>query len=103
MIEFSTRFADVLAPVIGYDTDVQIVASDGVWVTDDTGRRYLDFACGISVTNLGHQHPHVKAAVLDQVDKLWHAGGSFKYASKVEAAERLRTRSPLTASISSCS
>ena len=78
MTDFSTRFSDVLAPVITYDTDVQIVASDGPWVTDIDGRRYLDFACGIAVTNLGHQHPHVKAAVLAQIDQLWHAGGAFK-------------------------
>jgi 4-aminobutyrate aminotransferase len=94
MTDFSTRFSDVLAPVITYDTDVQIVASDGAWATGIDGKRYLDFACGIAVTNLGHQHPHVKAAVLEQIDQLWHAGGAFKYASKLEAAERLRTITP---------
>jgi 4-aminobutyrate aminotransferase len=92
--DFSTRFSDVLAPVIAYDTDVEIVASDGVRVTDSDGNTYLDFACGISVTNLGHQHPGVKAAVLEQIDRLWHAGGSFKYESKVRAAEALRDVTP---------
>lgn len=94
MTDFNTRFNSVLAAVIGYDTDIEIVASDGSWVTDRDGNRYLDFACGISVTNLGHQHPHVKTAVLDQIDRLWHAGGSFKYESKVLAAERLREVTP---------
>ena len=94
MTDLTTRFKELLAPVITYDTDVEIVASDGVWVTDRQGRRYLDFACGISVTNLGHQHPHVKAAVLAQVDQLWHAGGAFKYSSKVRAAERLLEVTP---------
>lgn len=94
MSDFSTRFADVLAPVAAYDTDVEIVASDGVWVTDREGNRYLDFACGISVTNVGHQHPGVKAAVLGQLDQLWHAGGSFKYESKILAAEALREVTP---------
>jgi 4-aminobutyrate aminotransferase len=89
MTDLTARFDELLAPVITYDTDVEIVGGDGVWVTDTKGRKYLDFACGISVTNLGHQHPHVKAAVLDQIDQLWHAGGAFKYSSKVRAAERL--------------
>ena len=95
MTDFSARFSEVLAPVIGYDSDIQIVASDGVWVVDDAGKRYLDFACGISVTNLGHQHPGVKAAVLQQIDQLWHAGGSFKYESKVRAAEALASITPV--------
>ena len=36
----------------------------------------------------------VKAAVLEQIDQLWHAGGSFKYESKVRAAEALATVTP---------
>jgi len=92
--DFSSRFTDVLAPVAAYDTDVEIVGGDGVWVTDRDGNRYLDFACGISVTNVGHQHPGVKAAVLEQIDQLWHAGGSFKYESKVRAAEALKRVTP---------
>jgi 4-aminobutyrate aminotransferase len=92
--DFSSRFTELLAPVITYDTDVEIVGGDGVWVVDRDGNRYLDFACGISVTNVGHQHPGVKAAVLAQIDQLWHAGGSFKYESKIRAAEALRRVTP---------
>ena len=94
MPDFSSRFRDVLAPVASYNSNVEIVSGDGVWVTDRDGKRYLDFACGISVTNVGHQQPDVKAAVLDQVDQLWHAGGSFKFKSKVRAAEALQTVTP---------
>ena len=90
MSDFNTRFTEVVAPVIGYDSDIQVVASDGSWVTAADGKRYLDFTCGIAVSNLGHRHPHVKAAIVAQIDELWHAGGSFKYESKVLAAERLR-------------
>ena len=35
-------------------------------------RPYLDFTCGIGVTNLGHCHPRVDAAVLEQVKKGAH-------------------------------
>lgn len=94
MSDFSSRFSEVLAPVVAYDTDVAIVGGDGPWVTDAEGNRYLDFACGISVTNVGHQHPAVKQAVLEQIDQLWHAGGSFKYESKIRAAEALRNVTP---------
>ena len=94
MTDFSHRFSEVLAPVIAYDSDIEIVSGQGSWVVDATGKRYLDFATGISVTNLGHQHPHVKAAVLDQIDRLWHAGGSYKFESKLLAAERLAEVTP---------
>ena len=73
MSDFNTRFTEVVAPVIGYDSDIQVVASDGSWVTAADGKRYLDFTCGIAVSNLGHRHPHVKAAIVAQIDELWRS------------------------------
>ena len=40
---------------------------------DVEGKRYIDFASGISVLNTGHVHPKVKAAVAQQLEKLMHA------------------------------
>lgn len=37
------------------------------------GRRFLDFTSGIGVTNLGHCHPNIVAAVQEQAGKLCHA------------------------------
>jgi acetylornithine aminotransferase len=53
------------------------VAGDGVWLTDDAGRRYLDFAAGIAVVGLGHRHPAPLAAAHAQLDRLWHASNLF--------------------------
>jgi predicted acetylornithine/succinylornithine family transaminase len=39
------------------------VRGDGVYMIDDTGKRYLDFVAGIAVTSLGHNDPGVNAAV----------------------------------------
>ena len=94
MADFLKRFSDVVAPVVAYNSDIEIVAGSGSWVTDSAGKRYLDFACGISVTNLGHQHPLVKAAIEAQLERLWHAGGNYKFESKVRAAEALRDVTP---------
>jgi 4-aminobutyrate aminotransferase len=85
----SQRLEKVFAPVIGWASDVEVVAAEGCWVTDVEGERYLDFACGISTVNAGHNHPKVLAAARAQLDKVWHAGGSFIYESLVLAAERL--------------
>jgi len=94
MADLVSRSQDLIAPVISWDTDIEIVAGNGSYVTSASGEEYLDFACGIAVNNLGHQHPGVKAAVLSQIDKLWHAGGVFRYETLVGAAERLRDITP---------
>ncbi len=89
MSELIKRHNQVYAPVIGFDTRVEAAEAEGAWITDHEGERYLDFATGISVTNVGHRHPHVVAAVEDQLRKFWHAGGSFRYESMIRAAERI--------------
>ena len=89
MTDISTRYQEIIAPVIAYDTEIDIVRGSGSWVTDADGQRYLDFACGIAVLNLGHVHPEVLAAARDQLERLWHAGGTFLYDSILTAAERI--------------
>lgn len=88
------RHEKVYAPVIAWDSDLEIVSAEGAWVTDVEGEKYLDFACGISVTNAGHNHPAVVAAAKDQLDKVWHAGGAFRYDSLVTAAEKVLEHTP---------
>jgi 4-aminobutyrate aminotransferase-like enzyme len=41
-----------------------------VWDTD--GKRYIDFVGGIGVLNLGHCHPRIVDAILDQATRLTH-------------------------------
>ncbi len=94
MSDLVARQSSLIAPVIGFDTEIEVVASDGSWVTAADGTRYLDFTCGIAVSNLGHQHPVVKQAILDQVDQVWHSGSVFRYETIVTAAERLRSVTP---------
>jgi 4-aminobutyrate aminotransferase / (S)-3-amino-2-methylpropionate transaminase / 5-aminovalerate transaminase len=64
-----------------------------VWDAD--GRRYIDFASGISVLNTGHVHPKVKAAVAAQLEKLTHACFQVTpYESYVALAEALNAIAP---------
>src|SRR5690348_6356708 len=44
--------------------------AEGVYVYDESGQRYLDFAGGYGVFSLGHCHPRVVAAVQQQVGRL---------------------------------
>ncbi len=93
-MKFIERHKSVIGRVIGFDSDVQIVSSDGLYLTDADGKQYMDFACGIATSNLGHGHPHVLNAIHEQVDQVLHAGGAFKYDSMVRAGERLRDVTP---------
>ncbi len=94
MSDLIKRHQDVIAPVISFDTELEIVEAEGIWLTDAEGERFMDFTCGIAVTNLGHRHPHVVEAVEEQLRRVWHAGGVFRYGSLVRAGEALREVAP---------
>lgn len=94
MTDLQNRFNDIIAPVIAYDNDIEITEAKGSWLTAADGRQFLDFACGIATTNLGHRPDDVVAAAQNQLNRVWHAGGSFLYSSIVEAAERIVSVAP---------
>ena len=53
------------------------VKGKGSVLTDIDGRKYLDFFPGWGVSNTGHCHPKVVAAVRDQIGKLIHIPNNF--------------------------
>lgn len=64
-----------------------------IW--DSEGRRYIDFAAGIAVTNTGHNHPKVKAAAAAQLDDFSHVCFQVTpYESYITLAERLSELAP---------
>ncbi len=63
---------------------------------DAEGRRYVDFAGGIAVLNVGHRHPKVMAAVHGQLDRCTHAAFQVTaYEPYVALAERLNALAPI--------
>lgn len=61
----------------------------GSRVWDTTGKSYLDFSCGIAVTNLGHSHPAVINAIRSQSEKIQHTSNMFWNSPSMELADRL--------------
>ncbi len=62
---------------------------------DVEGRRYIDFAGGIAVQNIGHRHPRVLAAVRDQLEAFTHTCFQVTpYEVYVRLAERLNRLAP---------
>ncbi len=61
---------DLLSPVWTHLTNIQPERGEGVYLYDAEGQRYIDFTCGIGVTNTGHCHPKVVKAIQEQAEKL---------------------------------
>ncbi len=67
-----------------------ITRAQGVWLYGEDGQRYLDGISSWWVNLFGHGHPHIKAALVDQLDKLDHVMlAGFTHAPVVELSERL--------------
>jgi len=65
------------------------VKGEGVWLMDDTGRRFLDLGGGIAVNALGHANPKLVAALTEQAGALWHTSNLYKIPQQERLAEML--------------
>src|SRR5207244_4851666 len=75
-------------------TSLVVEHSNGSYLYTVDGRRYLDFACGIAVTNLGHGHPWVLRAAHEQLDKLVHLSVVGHHEPSIVLAERIAAVAP---------
>ena len=56
---------------------------------DQQGTEYIDFACGIAVTALGHCHPKLVAALTTQANALWHLSNVMTNEPALRLARKL--------------
>jgi acetylornithine/N-succinyldiaminopimelate aminotransferase len=68
--------------------DLAFERGEGAWLIATDGARYLDFTSGVAVNALGHAHPHLIAAIDQQVRKLSHVSNLYR----IPEAERLAAR-----------
>jgi acetylornithine/N-succinyldiaminopimelate aminotransferase len=61
---------------------------EGMYVYDNDGKQYLDFASGIGVFALGYNNPEYNKAVSEQLCKLTHTSNYYYCLKSVEAAEK---------------
>jgi len=73
--------------------EVEFVRGEGAWLFDERGESYLDFLCGISVTNLGHCPPEIVAVIREQAGRLMHTSNLFYTEPGMRLAERLSASS----------
>jgi len=96
MSETADRFRRHVAQTSAEPLALEIATAEGSTVIDVHGRRYLDFLSGMGVTNVGHTHPQVVAAVREQAGRYLHAMvyGEYVQAPQVELAARLAALLP---------
>ena len=63
----------------GRITNLTVDRGEGSWLVTTDGARYLDYTSGIGVTNTGHAHPRVVAAIQAQAAKLLHGQQNIVY------------------------
>lgn len=87
--------AGYLSPVWTHLTEIVVERAEGIYLYDADGNRYMDFTSGIGVTNTGHCHPKVVAAVQEQAAKLLHGQANIVYhPAMLRLVEELRTVVP---------
>ena len=62
---------------------------EGVYLYDNEGKKYLDFAAGIAVQALGCHYPGYDEALKAQIDKLMHTSNLYYNEPAAEAADKL--------------
>ncbi|MFT5511977.1 MAG: acetylornithine/N-succinyldiaminopimelate aminotransferase [Bacteroidia bacterium] len=77
---------------------LEIKKAQGIYLTTNDGKRYIDLISGIGVSNLGHRNHRVAQAIRKQVGKYWHTMvyGEYIQAPQVKLARKLAEVLPNT-------
>jgi acetylornithine aminotransferase/acetylornithine/N-succinyldiaminopimelate aminotransferase len=69
--------------------DLVLSHGSGVYAHDVAGRRYLDLGGGIAVNSLGHAHPAITEALIEQSRRLTHVSNLYYHEPQGRLAEAL--------------
>ncbi|PLT30397.1 acetylornithine transaminase [Peribacillus deserti] len=75
--------------------NIEPIQGKGSYLTDQSGKVYLDFTSGIGVLNFGHCHPAITESVKEQLDKFWHTSNLFSLPVQEETAAMIADLSGL--------
>ena len=84
-----------MSPVWSRIFPIQSERAEGPYIYGEDGKKYLDFTCGIGVTNTGHCHPKVVEAIREQAGLFLHAQANIVvHRPMMQLIEELRTIVP---------
>ena len=68
---------------------IALEKGEGMYVYDESGKKYLDFVAGIAVNSLGHNHKKLVSAIAKQAETLIHCSNLYWTKPQVELATKL--------------
>jgi acetylornithine and succinylornithine aminotransferases len=74
--------------------DLCFAYGEGSYLTDVSGKQYLDMVAGIAVNSVGHSHPYWVEAVSQQAGRLVHTSNLYQVEKQVELAEKIASVTP---------
>ncbi len=90
------KHKDYLFPAVAmyYQEPIALDHGEGMYVWDENGNKYLDCFGGVLTTSVGHVHPHVTEAIIDQVKKISHTSTLYANRPQSELAQKLAEITP---------
>ena len=90
------KHKEFLFPAVAtyYQDPIALVKGLGMHVWDDRNNRYLDCFGGVLTVSVGHAHPTVTAAVVEQIQTLVHASALYANKPQSDLAEKLAQIAP---------
>jgi acetylornithine/N-succinyldiaminopimelate aminotransferase len=84
-------FLNHIAQVSPKPMELEITRAKGIYLYDINEKSYIDFISGISVSNVGHCHPHVVKAIQEQAEKYMHlmVYGEYVQSPQIQLAKAL--------------
>jgi acetylornithine aminotransferase len=68
---------------------LNLIKGLGARLWDDSGRQYVDALAGVAVTNVGHAHPRIVAAISEQAGLLLHVSNHYRVDWQQRLAHKL--------------
>ncbi len=87
--------SSALSPIYGR-LPIAFTHGQGVWLWDESNKRYLDGLSGIGVSCLGHAHPALVKAISDQAARVIHTSNIYQVPLQEALAQRITAISGLT-------
>lgn len=75
---------------------IDVASAEGIYITDQTGKRFIDMIAGVAVNNIGNRHPQVLKRINEQLGKYMHVMvyGEFIQEATLEFSSLLRSFLP---------
>lgn len=83
-----SNWSDVMQNNYGVPA-ITLTSGKGIFVTDENGKKYLDFLGGIATNALGHAHPAIVKAVSKQIATLGHVSNLYAHPAGLQLAQKL--------------